>query len=102
MMLGSLMNVTTVRISRITAAPDGPADLELGVAVRLVRDRVLLGAEAEHRDEQRGLDATNTIAATISTITYSVWIEFAFGDPPDFGVRQFAKRVRGEDQAGRR
>ena len=44
--------------------------------------------------------ATNTIAATIRTITYSVWIELAFGDPPDFGVMKFAKRAGGEDQAG--
>ena len=36
--------------------PDGPTDLELGVAVDLGRHRVLLGAEPVHRVDQRALD----------------------------------------------
>ena len=55
-MLGSLMKVTTVSTTRISAAADGPADLQSRVAVDLCRDGVLLGPELEHRVDQRALD----------------------------------------------
>ena len=55
-MLGSLMKVTTVRTTRISAAADRPADLEAGVAVDLGGDGALLGPELLDRVDQRALD----------------------------------------------
>ncbi len=89
-MLGSLMNVTTVRISRITAAPAVQPISSLVLPWVWCATGCRLARKRNTATNSAPSTATNTIAATISTITYSVWIELAFGEPPDFGVMKFA------------
>ena len=69
MMLGSLMNVTTVRISRITAAPDVQPISSLVLPWVWCATGCFLARKRNTATNRAPSTATNTIAATISTIT---------------------------------
>src|ERR1700678_4560044 len=69
MMLGSLMNVTTVRISRITAAPDVHPISSLVLPWVWVATGCFLARKRNTATTSAPSTATNTIAATINTIT---------------------------------